>query len=222
MAVLLLGLLILAMAGHSSAAYCVCKQGLSDAVLQSAIDYACGAGADCRPINPNGQCYNPNTVLSHCSYAVNNYYQKKAASGATCDFNGAATLSSSAPSGGCSAGSGSTGTGASGPITTVPTTSPTTGSTPTTPTTGTNPLTPVPGAGTGVGVTPTGASPTTTSPYGGTGTPSSGAFGGVGTGLGPTASSMDDNGSGIKLDGTSFGWSVLVAFVISGIICWWN
>jgi len=71
---------------------------VSDDVLQKALDYACGAGADCNPIRPNGQCYNPNALRNHCSYAVNSYYQKKAASGATCDFGGAAILVNSNPS----------------------------------------------------------------------------------------------------------------------------
>lgn len=66
--------------------------------MQKSIDYACGNGADCTGILQNGPCYNPNTIKDHCSYAVNSYYQKKAASGATCDFSGTATLSSNPPS----------------------------------------------------------------------------------------------------------------------------
>nr|GLL47651.1 PLASMODESMATA CALLOSE-BINDING PROTEIN 3-like [Ipomoea trifida] len=98
MAVLVLfSVLFLALAGHSSAAYCVCKDGVSDAQLQKSIDYACGNGADCSAILQNGVCYNPNTVKDHCSYAVNSYYQKKASSGATCEFSGTATLTANLP-----------------------------------------------------------------------------------------------------------------------------
>ncbi|CAH2066332.1 unnamed protein product, partial [Thlaspi arvense] len=49
-------------------------------------------------IQQNGACFQPNTVKNHCDVAVNSYYQKKASSGATCDFSGAATISSSPPS----------------------------------------------------------------------------------------------------------------------------
>ncbi|KAJ8452272.1 hypothetical protein Cgig2_006077 [Carnegiea gigantea] len=229
MGLVLLALLILAMAGHSSASWCVCKP-VSDDVLQKAIDYACGAGADCNPIRPNGQCYNPNSVRNHCSYAVNSYYQRKAAYGATCDFGGTAMLVNSNPSDGtCAypASSSTAGTGTATPVTTVPTT------TPTTPTT--TPVTPVSGAGTSTGVptgtnpatgtTPTtGTSPTTISPYTTTpaaGTPSGGVLGGVGTGLAPTGSSMDDNHGGVKLETTTL-CSALLALVISGIVWWWN
>ncbi|CAN0871083.1 PLASMODESMATA CALLOSE-BINDING PROTEIN 3 [Linum grandiflorum] len=77
--------------------WCVCKD-MPDAVLQKALDYACGAGADCNPTRQNGQCFLPNTVRAHCSYAVNSYYQKKGQSQGSCDFSGAATLSTSDPS----------------------------------------------------------------------------------------------------------------------------
>ena len=78
--------------------WCVCKDGLSDAVLQKTLDYACGAGADCGPIHQNGGCYNPNTVRAHCSYAVNSYFQKKGQAQGTCDFAGTASVATSDPS----------------------------------------------------------------------------------------------------------------------------
>lgn len=78
--------------------WCVCREGLSEAMLQKTLDYACGAGADCGPIHQNGPCFNPNTVKSHCSYAVNSFFQKKRQSQGTCDFAGTATVSASDPS----------------------------------------------------------------------------------------------------------------------------
>ncbi|KAM2656946.1 hypothetical protein EV1_012378 [Malus domestica] len=77
MAALLYIVTLLALTGHSSATYCVCKDGVGDATLQKALDYACGARADCSPINQNGACYQPNTVKNHCSYAVNSYSRGK-------------------------------------------------------------------------------------------------------------------------------------------------
>ena len=80
------------------ALYCVCKDGVGDQALQKAIDYACGAGADCTPILQNGACFQPNTVKDHCNYAVNSYFQRKGQAQGSCDFSGAATPSQTPPS----------------------------------------------------------------------------------------------------------------------------
>ncbi|KAL1553448.1 PLASMODESMATA CALLOSE-BINDING PROTEIN 2 [Salvia divinorum] len=98
MAALVLMALLLAITGHSSASWCVCKDGLSDTVLQKALDYACGAGADCNPIHQNGPCFQPDTVKAHCSYAANSYFQKNRQQATACNFEGAATISASDPS----------------------------------------------------------------------------------------------------------------------------
>ena len=76
----------------------MCRQDAPQAALQKTIDYACGAGADCNSIHENGPCYNPNNVPAHCSWAANSYYQNNKAKGATCDFGGAATISTADPS----------------------------------------------------------------------------------------------------------------------------
>ncbi|WVZ57297.1 hypothetical protein U9M48_007701 [Paspalum notatum var. saurae] len=80
--------------------FCVCQSDKPEAVLQTAMDFACGpqGGADCTAIQQGGGCYNPNTVASHCSWAANSYYQNNKAKGATCDFGGAATISTTDPS----------------------------------------------------------------------------------------------------------------------------
>ncbi|KAH1188936.1 PLASMODESMATA CALLOSE-BINDING PROTEIN 3 [Glycine soja] len=103
MALLVYLVLFLAFTYHSSALYCICKDGVSDQTLQKAIDYACGTGADCTPILQNGACYQPNTVKDHCNYAVNSYYQRKGNAPGTCDFAGAATTNANPPttSSGC-------------------------------------------------------------------------------------------------------------------------
>ncbi|KAL8137660.1 hypothetical protein V2J09_003661 [Rumex salicifolius] len=90
--------LFLGMAGYTSAAYCVCKDGVGDTYLQKNIDYACGNGADCTAIIQNGACYQPNTLKAHCDYAVNNYYQKKGQVTGSCDFSGSATVTATLPS----------------------------------------------------------------------------------------------------------------------------
>ncbi|KAK6128184.1 hypothetical protein DH2020_038073 [Rehmannia glutinosa] len=98
MAALVFMTLLLAMAAHSSATWCICKDGLSDTALQKTLDYACGAGADCNPTHQNGPCFNPNTVRAHCSYAVNSYFQRNRQQPTACDFSGTATVVTSDPS----------------------------------------------------------------------------------------------------------------------------
>ncbi|KAL5727104.1 hypothetical protein ACHQM5_000336 [Ranunculus cassubicifolius] len=99
MPVLALLVLLLAMTGYSEAGnFCVCRPDRSDAVQQNAIDYACGHGGSCAPISEGGACFRPNTVHSHCSYAVNSYYQSKRQGQGTCDFSGVAAIVSYDPS----------------------------------------------------------------------------------------------------------------------------
>ncbi|EOA36737.1 hypothetical protein CARUB_v10012551mg [Capsella rubella] len=96
----LLGLLLLLLAftKSSSAIYCVCKDGIGDKELQTAIDYACGTLADCNPIHDKGPCYQPNTIKSHCDWAVNSYFQNAAQVTGSCDFSGTATTNQNPPS----------------------------------------------------------------------------------------------------------------------------
>ena len=80
--------------------YCVCKSDANPVAMQKAIDYACGKGAACTQITSSGPCFQPSSVVAHCSYACNSYYQKNAGMGATCDFMGVATLTGADPSAG--------------------------------------------------------------------------------------------------------------------------
>jgi hypothetical protein len=67
-------------------------------MLQKTLDYACGGGADCRPILQNGACFAPNTVKAHCSYAVNSYYQRSGQNPQACLFSGTTFVSNNDPS----------------------------------------------------------------------------------------------------------------------------
>ncbi|KAE9605105.1 hypothetical protein Lal_00036652 [Lupinus albus] len=81
-----------------NAVWCVAKPTVPDPIVQEAMDYACGCGADCKLIQPNGLCYQPNTLLAHASYAFNSYWQKTKFGGGTCDFGGTAMLITVDPS----------------------------------------------------------------------------------------------------------------------------
>lgn len=78
--------------------WCIAKPTVPDPIIQEAMDYACGSGADCKSIQPNGPCYQPNTLLAHASYAFNNYWQNTKVGGGTCDFGGTAMLVTVDPS----------------------------------------------------------------------------------------------------------------------------
>ncbi|EXC06420.1 hypothetical protein L484_004704 [Morus notabilis] len=194
MAALAFLVLILAMAGHSSANWCVCKSGISEKELQKTLDYACGAGADCNPTHSGGACFNPNTVQAHCSYAVNSYFQKKGQAQGTCDFSGTATVVTSDPS---------TSSTCAYPATASATSI------------GTTPITTTPSSTT----TTTTGTPSTATPYSTT-TPSNGVLGGIGNGMGP--SGINDESNGIRLTSHSlFSSSMTTTLFLSGLMLWW-
>ncbi|CAI9089040.1 OLC1v1023532C1 [Oldenlandia corymbosa var. corymbosa] len=84
----------------SSASWCIASPSASPMALQVALDYACGyGGADCAAIQPGGNCYNPNTVNHHASYAFNSYYQKNPVPN-SCNFGGTAVPTNTDPSSG--------------------------------------------------------------------------------------------------------------------------
>ncbi|KAL5702990.1 hypothetical protein ACHQM5_028137 [Ranunculus cassubicifolius] len=94
-----LGILVLLMViGTGEALWCVVRSSVSQQQLQTALDYACGAGADCAPIQSNGLCYLPNTLESHAAYAFNSYYQRRNNAPGSCDFAGSATIATTNPS----------------------------------------------------------------------------------------------------------------------------
>ncbi|KAL7599382.1 hypothetical protein Lser_V15G24766 [Lactuca serriola] len=81
-----------------AAGWCVPKSEASDAQLQSNLDYVCGQGFDCGPIQPGGVCFEPNTIASHAAYAMNLLYQTSGRNPWNCDFVQTATLTSNNPS----------------------------------------------------------------------------------------------------------------------------
>ncbi|KAM7274681.1 hypothetical protein ACFE04_016547 [Oxalis oulophora] len=70
--------------------WCIASANVSELDLKSALDWACGSGnVDCSAIQPSQPCYEPDTLLSHASFAFNNYYQQNGASDIACTFGGA-------------------------------------------------------------------------------------------------------------------------------------
>jgi hypothetical protein len=84
--------------GSSSGKWCVPRSDASDEALQGNIDYVCSRGVDCKPIQDGGACFNPNTVRSHASYAMNAYYQAFGRQDVDCDFSHTGVLTTVDPS----------------------------------------------------------------------------------------------------------------------------
>lgn len=75
------------------------KNNAEDAALQTALDWACGAGgADCGPIQNGGPCYDVNSVQNTASYAFNDYFLKHGLTDDSCNFNNNAAVTSLNPS----------------------------------------------------------------------------------------------------------------------------
>ncbi|XP_022722713.1 PLASMODESMATA CALLOSE-BINDING PROTEIN 3-like [Durio zibethinus] len=94
----LLSLLVNSFLVVQGTSWCVARSDASNQALQTALDYACGSGADCTPIQSNGLCFLPNTILAHASYAFNSYYQRMAMAPGSCDFAGTANIAKTDPS----------------------------------------------------------------------------------------------------------------------------
>ncbi|XP_061336953.1 glucan endo-1,3-beta-glucosidase 1-like [Gastrolobium bilobum] len=79
--------------------YCIAMDGVDSKTLQAALDWACGPGrSNCSEIQPGENCYQPNNVKNHASYAFDSYYQNEGKSPESCDFKGAAMITTSDPS----------------------------------------------------------------------------------------------------------------------------
>lgn len=79
--------------------YCIAMDGVDSRTLQAALDWACGPGrANCSEIQPGQNCYQPNNVKNHASYAFDSYYQKEGRAAGSCDFKGVAMITTTDPS----------------------------------------------------------------------------------------------------------------------------
>ncbi|GAB2258607.1 hypothetical protein Droror1_Dr00014767 [Drosera rotundifolia] len=78
--------------------WCVANENVELERLQAALDYGCGpGGADCGPIRKGYNCYDPNSLFAHASYAFNRYYQLNARRADTCYFGGVAYVVTQQP-----------------------------------------------------------------------------------------------------------------------------
>lgn len=79
--------------------WCVAKPHADEKVVQAVLDFCCGpGGVDCREIYEKGDCFEPDKVHAHASYAMNAYYQMHGRNYWNCDFKGTGLVTFSDPS----------------------------------------------------------------------------------------------------------------------------
>lgn len=79
--------------------WCVAKPHADEKVVQAVLDFCCGpGGVDCREIYEKGDCFEPDKVHAHASYAMNAYYQMHGRNYWNCDFKGSGLVTFSDPS----------------------------------------------------------------------------------------------------------------------------
>ncbi|CAH9143190.1 unnamed protein product [Cuscuta epithymum] len=71
--------------------WCIAGENASPDDLQRALDFACNTnktGVNCADIQPGGNCFIPNTLKNHASYAMNLYHQINHNLSDSCNFGG--------------------------------------------------------------------------------------------------------------------------------------
>ncbi|EOX95409.1 hypothetical protein QUC31_005024 [Theobroma cacao] len=79
--------------------WCIAKPSTENFRLSSNIDYSCTQnGVNCKPIQPGGTCFRPDTIISHASYAMNLFYRAAGKNTWNCHFNGTGIIVAENPS----------------------------------------------------------------------------------------------------------------------------
>ncbi|KAA8543546.1 hypothetical protein F0562_021708 [Nyssa sinensis] len=79
--------------------WCVAARGVNWTELAGALTYACGQGnGTCNPIQPGKECYKPDSLIWHASFAFSSYWSQFRKLGGSCYFNGLAVQTAKNPS----------------------------------------------------------------------------------------------------------------------------
>ncbi|KAJ6334014.1 hypothetical protein OIU78_011010 [Salix suchowensis] len=79
--------------------WCMVAKAVNKTAVGDALSYACSQGnKTCDAIQPGKECYKPDSLFWHASYAFSSYWAQFKKSGGTCSFNGLATMTPKDPS----------------------------------------------------------------------------------------------------------------------------
>lgn len=79
--------------------WCMVAKGVNETAVGDALSYACSQGnKTCDAIQTGKECYKPDSLFWHASYAFSSYWAQFKKSGGTCSFNGLATMTPKDPS----------------------------------------------------------------------------------------------------------------------------
>lgn len=79
--------------------WCIVAIDANMTELGLAMSYACSQGnGTCDAIQPGKECFSPNQLVSHASYAFSSYWARFRSQGGTCLFNGLAVETTNDPS----------------------------------------------------------------------------------------------------------------------------
>ncbi|KAF1867019.1 hypothetical protein Lal_00049446 [Lupinus albus] len=84
--------IIIGISSIDATTWCIITNSATPEQLQPHLDYACSHGADCRPLQPGGDCYIPYNIYNHAAYAYNSFYIHRGKRPRACNFNGTATI----------------------------------------------------------------------------------------------------------------------------------
>ncbi|KAI3754226.1 hypothetical protein L1987_54005 [Smallanthus sonchifolius] len=85
--------------GVNGTSWCIAYPNASEGDLRNGLDWACGSGnVDCLPVQPSQPCFEPDSLVSHASYAFNSYYQQNGATDIACSFGGTGVRTNKNPS----------------------------------------------------------------------------------------------------------------------------
>ncbi|KAI3709590.1 hypothetical protein L2E82_39356 [Cichorium intybus] len=83
----------------NGSSWCIASSNANEKDLRDGLDWACGSGnVDCSPIQPSQPCFEPDSLVSHASYAFNSYYQQNGATDIACSFGGTGIKTNKDPS----------------------------------------------------------------------------------------------------------------------------
>ncbi|CAA0395444.1 unnamed protein product [Arabidopsis thaliana] len=83
----------------SAKTWCVANPSAASTQLQTNIDWLCSQGnPGCVLIGPGGACFEPNNVINHASFVMNDYYQLQGSTEEACNFSGSGRIIDTNPS----------------------------------------------------------------------------------------------------------------------------